>query len=206
MNRLILFDRIILPLPEKAIDRRLGYKKGVTQRNFSESVAARKYMDDALACIRLRGVALRTVIDERSDDKICFSPGKCFESRALADMLKSSSEVLIMAATAGSDIMDAIRRDTEGADVTRGVVLDATASEVVDAALDWIVSYFNQILRRENKAVTKSRFSAGYGDFALRHQLLIHEILQLENIGVSITDSFMLAPEKSVTAVAGIVG
>jgi len=101
--------------------------------------------------------------------------------------------------------MEAIQSDIGGRNATRGVVLDATASEVVDAGLDWIMGYFRQSLRREGKTLLNSRFSAGYGDFALENQRLIHRLLQMDRLKVTITESCLLVPEKSVTAVTGIV-
>lgn len=206
MKKIVTFDPVSISLPEKMIFRRLGYKTGVTRISALQNAEIKKYMADARSVIHLSGVALRLPIMERSDTQIKLQHEVTFHSRQLAAFLKESLEAIVMAATAGTEIMDAIGHDIAGENVTRGVVYDATASEMVDAALDWIVDYFNQMLRRENKAVTKSRFSAGYGDFPLINQLAIHELLHLENLGVTITDSFMLVPEKSVTAIAGIVG
>ncbi|HPV30603.1 MAG TPA: methionine synthase, partial [Deltaproteobacteria bacterium] len=59
-------------------------------------------------------------------------------------------------------------------------------------------------VRREGLAITSRRFSAGYGDFELENQRIMYERLRLGEIGVEITDSCILIPEKSVTAVAGI--
>ena len=73
-----------------------------------------------------------------------------FESRQLARFLANCNEIVLMGATAGREIMNAIKEDASGANVTRGIVLDAAASEIVDAALDWIMDYFKQSLRREN--------------------------------------------------------
>ena len=87
---------------------------------------------------------------------------------------------------------------------TRGVVLDAAASEITDAALDWIAGYFDQILRRERKRLLHARYSAGYGDLLLENQRTMHRLLTLEKIGVTITESCILIPEKSVTAITGI--
>ena len=101
--------------------------------------------------------------------------------------------------------MEAIQADIGGRNATRGVVLDATASEVVDAGLDWIMGYFRQSLRREGKTLLNSRFSAGYGDFALENQQLMHRLLQMDRLNVTITESCLLVPEKSVTAVTGII-
>ncbi|MBN1663610.1 MAG: methionine synthase [Deltaproteobacteria bacterium] len=206
MNKRSLFDPIIISAPEKEIYRRLGFKKGITQITALQKDEIHKYMDDAQLIIRLKGVAVRMPIVEKSAEYVRLKEDVTFESRQLAAFLSECSEAVLMAATAGESIMEAIRKDTSGGNVTRGVVFDATASEMSDAALDWIMSYLNQSMRREGKALTKSRYSAGYGDFSLTNQRTIYDLLHMEDIGVALTESFILMPEKSVTAIAGIPG
>ena len=109
-----------------------------------------------------------------------------------------------MGATAGDGVMESIRGDTEGEEMTRGVIVDAVASEMTDAALDWIAGYFNRFLTREPARLTKGRFSAGYGDFLLENQRTMYALLELGRIGVAINEHCILTPEKSVTAVMGI--
>jgi hypothetical protein len=110
-----------------------------------------------------------------------------------------------MGATGGTAIMEAIQEDMAGRNATRGVVLDAVASEIVDKGLDWIMDYFRRVLRREGKTLLNSRFSAGYGDFELENQRLFHRLLEMERLGVTITAGCLLVPEKSVLAVTGII-
>jgi len=66
------------------------------------------------------------------------------------------------------------------------------------------MDYFNQSLRRENRRLLGKRYSAGYGDLFLETQKVIYGLLQLDRIGIEITESCMLIPEKSVTAITGI--
>ena len=51
----------------------------------------------------------------------------------------------------------------------------------------------------------RPRFSPGYGDFSIFHQ---KELLQMtdasKQIGLTMTDGYMLTPSKSITAVIGI--
>ena len=47
----------------------------------------------------------------------------------------------------------------------------------------------------------KKRYSPGYGDFCLSHQKDILAMLGCAKIGLYATDSFMLVPSKSITAV-----
>ena len=109
-----------------------------------------------------------------------------------------------MGATAGNAIMEAIREKTNRQEMTAAVVYDATASEMADAALDWITGFINRQIRREGKTMLERRFSAGYGDFALENQKLIYDALRMDQIGVAISERFLLIPEKSVTALSGI--
>lgn len=50
------------------------------------------------------------------------------------------------------------------------------------------------------------RYSPGYGDLPLTNQKIIFDILNLERLGLRITERFMLVPEKSVIAIAGVEG
>jgi cobalamin-dependent methionine synthase I len=60
------------------------------------------------------------------------------------------------------------------------------------------------VLRREGRHLTSRRYSAGYADFVLENQAIFFRELELEKLGVQLTASFILVPEKSVTAIAGI--
>ena len=204
MNRLVFFDSIHVPTPEGDIYRRLGYRKGKTQLTAQQKEEAERYIEDALSLIDVKGAGIRIPVQERKPSKIVLSTGVTFESIHLSAFLEDCPEIVLMGATAGSDIVDAIRKDSAEDNLTRAVVLDAVASEIADAALDWIANYYNQELRRENKRLTQKRFSAGYHDFLLENQKIIYDILQLHRIGVRISERFILIPEKSVTAIAGI--
>lgn len=204
MKSVVFFDSINISVPGKEIFRRLGYRKGITRIGKGQKEVIEGYIEYALSLIHLRGAGRRISIKEKSFSNIVLSNGIVFESENLSKMIGDCEEIILMGATAGDDVIESIREDTEANQLTRGVVLDAVASEMVDASLDWIVDYFNRELRRENKRLTKNRFSAGYGDFILENQKKIYDILEFEHIGVKINENYILMPEKSVTAVAGI--
>jgi hypothetical protein len=204
MAPVLFFESISIPVPRKNIYRRLGFVKGVTDVPTSQREEIERYIGDASSLIHLKGAGLRMPITEIRGARIILPDGADFESRQLAKFIVNCNEIVLMGATAGREIMNAIEEDATGANVTRGIVLDAAASEIVDAALDWIVDYFNQSLRRENRKLLGKRYSAGYGDFFLEAQKAMYRLLQLDKIGIEITESCMLIPEKSVTAITGI--
>jgi len=204
MTPVIFFESISIPLPRKEIYRRLGFIKGVTEISSSQKEEIERFIQDALSLIHLKGAGLRMPVQEIKGARIILAEDVTFESNQLAALLRNCREIVLMGATAGNDIMKAIEEDAAGRNVTRGIVFDATASETVDASLDWIMGYFNRTLLRENRQLLKKRYSAGYGDLLLETQNTIYRLLQLDRIGIRITDSCMLIPEKSVTAVTGI--
>lgn len=204
MHSILFFDPIMIQAPRSKIYRRLGHRKNMTRLSPQQKAESEHFIDEALSIIHLKGAALRVSIRIEKDSQIILPEDIRFESRNLSGFLDHCREIIIMGATAGSDIMNAIQEDTSGRDITRGVVFDATASEMADAALDWLMAYFNRSLRRENKKLFQKRFSAGYGDFSLENQKAIHNLLHLDQLGIEITESCMLIPEKSVTAITGI--
>lgn len=204
MPSIVSFDSIPVNVPHEKILRRLGYHKGITSTAPHQMEEIKSYIDEALPLIKLKGRGLRLPIERRESTKLILPENDIFVSEKLVEFLADCMEIMIFGATAGHDIMAAISENAEGLNMTKAVVLDAVASELVDASLDWIMKYFNRILIREKRRLLRKRFSAGYGDFSLGNQKTIFRLLKLDEIGLALTDAFMIIPEKSVTAVTGI--
>ncbi len=200
----VFFNAIHLDVPAQAVYRRMGYRKGLTKITQEQEEEIRNTMIRAATLIELKGTALELPVEGINGEDIHLGSGVVLKSTGVAGMLKGSSGVLFMGATAGSRIMEGIRHESDTGNLARAVVLDAVASEMTDKALDWITGYMGRELLRRGKALSARRFSAGYGDFSLENQKSMYDNLRLWEIGVQMTDSFMLVPEKSVTALAGI--
>jgi len=204
-SSVILFHHIPIDIPRPQIYKRLGFRTDMTRLSDVRRQEVEAYIDDARSLIRLQGAARRLKILDIRDARIYLPQDLVLASRNLADFLAGCTELVLMGGTAGHEIMEAIRDDTTGDRMTRGIVLDAAASETVDHALDWIMDYFGRHLIRENKTLMKKRFSAGYGDLLLENQRIMYGLLEMERIGVELTESCILVPEKSVTAVTGVM-
>ncbi|UCD15526.1 MAG: methionine synthase [Candidatus Omnitrophota bacterium] len=205
MKDLIVFNSIPVSIPKDRVYKRLGYRRDKTRLSSQQRMEIEQYMQEFNNFIKLKGVAKRISIKEKNNLEVVLINDVTFESKHLAALLKDCLEVLFMGVTAGGQIIEQIQKDSSQGNLTKAVVFDAVASEVTDTSLDWICGYINQQLRRENKCLTRRRFSAGYGDFILENQKTLYNTLELKKLGVSITESYMLTPEKSVIAVAGIL-
>jgi len=204
MESVIFLEKISIDPPREEIYQRLGYKKRITEITTSQQKETDLFINEASSFISLKGALLRLAIRHNDGEKIILSGNLTFKSKKLSAFLGNCQEAVFMGATAGNAIMEAIKEKTREDNLSSAIVYDATASEMADAALGWIMNYFNQLIRREGKTLLPRRFSAGYADFNLENQKAIHELLQMNKIGVAITSEFILLPEKSVTAVSGI--
>jgi len=200
----MVFHTIRIAPPRQKIYQRLGFHLKVTQINAQQKQQTDNYIDEALSLIHLEGTAVRVPIIEWQKRSVALENQIQLASANLAAFLRNCNEVLIMGATAGEAIMQAIRNNLATDAVTRAMVFDATASEMTDGALDWLMDYTRRALVRERKGLLTRRYSAGYGDFALENQQILYRLLELADIGVRITKESILIPEKSVTAITGI--
>ncbi len=204
MDEIIIFDHVLIPLPKDRIYKRLGYRDNITKVRPTQKKEVDGYIKDALKLINLKAAARYIKVKKISSPVIRLSVNTEFSSNHLCGLLTGCQEALFMAATAGNKIIKAIQKDSLDKNIMRSVVFDAVASEMTDSGLDWLMEYFNKKLARKNKRLTRRRFSAGYGDFLLKDQKKIFELLKLKKIGVNINRDYFLIPEKSVTAVAGV--
>ena len=88
--------------------------------------------------------------------------------------------------------------------MARVVTLQACAAAMLEEYLDAWQEEEEKKLKTEGYYM-RPRFSPGYGDFSIEHQGMILRMLDTaKTIGLTMTDSSMLTPSKSVTAVLGL--
>jgi len=107
--------------------------------------------------------------------------------------------VILFAATLGTEADRLISR-SQILSVSRGSAMDAAASAMIEAFCD------EQIAALQEDGLTlRPRSGPGYGDLPLDFQRPLLSFLEADRrIGLSVTDSLMLTPTKSLTAIVGI--
>lgn len=125
------------------------------------------------------------------------------ESKNLSKNLQECEKIVLFAATLGSQ-PDLLMKRYTFTDMTRVAVLQATAAAIIEEYCDECQRKIEEE-QEKNKLYLRPRFSPGYGDFDIKHQQQMISILDCpRKIGLTLTDSFILAPSKSVTAVIGL--
>lgn len=129
--------------------------------------------------------------------------GVRIHSKNLSKNLKGCASVLVLGATLGIQV-DRLMKRYSYTDMAKVLVMQSCAAVMLEEELDHWQEKKEQEFLKENWYL-RPRFSPGYGDFSIEHQREILEMLQApKKIGLSMTDSSMLTPTKSVTAVIGM--
>lgn len=122
-------------------------------------------------------------------------------SSSLSELLSGADKAVIFAATVGISLDREIAR-LGARSPAKQLLADAFGTERVEALCDVFASYLEE---KYGKARVTRRFSAGYGDVPLALQSDLFAILECpKRIGLTLNDSLLMSPSKSVTAIIGI--
>lgn len=123
------------------------------------------------------------------------------QSQNLAKNLQGCKTVVLFAATLGVEI-DRLIAKYGRISPSKALFFQAIGAERIEALCD----AFCENIAKEKNMELKPRFSPGYGDLPLETQKEIFEILNCsKRIGLSLNDSLLMSPSKSVTAFVGLV-
>ena len=118
--------------------------------------------------------------------------------------LKDAKECAIMAATLGITVDNKIRI-MEKTNMTKSVILDSCATEFIEKVCDKAEGEIIELAKSKNYK-TNFRYGPGYGDLPIDIQGEIIRILNANKaIGLTTTDTSILIPRKSVTAIIGFL-
>ena len=117
--------------------------------------------------------------------------------------LAGCEKVLAISATIGPDIVEAITQHFDEGRYAHSVLLDAAATEAVEKTANALEKMLAPKIKGQGFAA-RWRFSPGYGDWPLEAQREFLPLTGAGKIGVTLTESMMLSPRKSITALIGL--
>ena len=117
--------------------------------------------------------------------------------------LDGCHSILLFAATVGLALDRLINRYAT-VSPTRSLFFQAIGAERIEGLCNTFVSEVSKQKSKEG-TVLRPRFSPGYGDLPLQLQTNIFEVLDCpRKIGLSLNQSLIMSPTKSVTALIGL--
>ncbi|MBE6533481.1 MAG: Vitamin B12 dependent methionine synthase activation subunit [Ruminococcaceae bacterium] len=117
--------------------------------------------------------------------------------------LRDSHSVIFFASTLGIELDRLIFKYSVLSPVT-ALLLEALGNERIEALCDLFCEDMRQTKLKMGETL-RPRFSAGYGDLPLEYQRRIFDLLDPPtHIGLTLNDSYLMSPSKSVTALIGV--
>ena len=179
--------------------RYMGYKHAQPdQQTFAllqDCLSELKNAVSYTACLCAISISVR-------DDEIDFGFLQ-IKSRDLSKNLSGCDRAVLFAATIGAGA-DRLIAKYGKIQPSRALILDALGSAAIEGWCNLLNEQVRAIAQKNNRFL-RPRFSAGYGDFpiAIQPQLLT-ALDARRKAGIYLTDSCMMLPTKSVSAVIGV--
>lgn len=125
------------------------------------------------------------------------------ESKDLYKVLKDCNKCILMAATLGMDIEKDIKKYSY-TELTKGIIIDSCGTTAIEEVCDKVQDEIKNTILKDGQYLT-FRYSPGYGDLPIEKNIEILNILNgQKEIGLTITNSGIMIPRKSVVAIIGI--
>lgn len=167
-----------------------------TDRGFSNELIE-KCRSDLMNYLSYKCAYVRIPVD-MSRENVCVFDFAEMKSRNLYNNLRGCREAFVLAVTCGSavDRYLARLRITSQAEY---FITDALASTAADSFCGRACDIMRGGLS------CKPRFSPGYGDLSLSVQpALLERLSARDTLGITLGDSLLMSPMKSITAIMGI--
>ena len=195
-KRIELFfeDARNVEISKKEVLRYMGYKAAVSEQEIKG--VYEECLEEYYAAVSYKCVLSESDISIK-DDTVQFE--FCtLQSKALSKNLSHCKKAYVFAATTGVGV-DRLLKKYSVLSPLKQIIIDAVASAGIEAWCDKI----NDILKERHN--TKHRFSPGYGGVPLCCQSQVLEFLDAQKkIGITLNSSFIMTPQKSVSAFVGI--
>ena len=122
------------------------------------------------------------------------------QGSAIKKHLAGCFEMAVMAATLGAAV-DRLIRTSQIRDMADALLLDCGASVLIEQICDNLQAQ----IKGQIKGFMTGRYSPGYGDLPIETQDTLIRLLDApRKIGLTVNQSHILIPRKSVTAILGI--
>lgn len=162
-------------------------------------------VDECLTEVRemLQYKVCYAILTTETDSNIISLPCGQIASRNLAKNLSGCDKAIIFAATIGIGI-DRLISKYSRLSPAKALCLQAIGAERVEALCNDFCEKMESEFQGKGEKL-RPRFSPGYGDLPLETQKMIFSLLDCpKRIGVTLGDTLLMSPSKSVTAFIGI--
>lgn len=201
-EKFLTFDDLHISMSD--IYMQMGY--GTTAPDHDIARMVEDMVNDIRTWLRARFVffvAYGTIDNEQSTVEVCTSGSKIRFSCSpiITRQLKGAEACAVFIATAGEEYQQFI--DDCADDILLTFIADAIGSVIAEACGDRMEETLQEQINKLNWNRT-NRFSPGYCGWHVREQQLLFPLFGSKTAGVTLTDSSLMMPIKSISGIIGL--
>ncbi|WP_324823333.1 hypothetical protein [Sinanaerobacter sp. ZZT-01] len=173
----------------------------VDLENLPEKYAAlvHKTRETAFIHFEIKGVYASKKLVEYRESEVVLEGGIQILSKMMPILFEKSTEVVFYAVT----VLGYLEEEKKEKSFMEQFFLDAWATAFAETGASWLKKHISEELAEFGWYAT-SAWSPGQHNFSLENQKPLFQVLEPEKIGLTLSDTLMMHPHKSVSGVFGI--
>ncbi len=171
-----------------------------------------EFLKEYLPLIRPKVLFQIVKVKCNAEGLIIENDGSLFQSRNLSEFFSNYNfqnqnydEMIIYVVTIGPGMDDEVKNLSQHGEVFDAYVLNGIGSGAAEMVANDLNLFMNDVVKSKDEQLQFKRFSPGYSDWNISDQKIIFNLLEPEkHIGVHLTDSYVMIPEKSTSGIIGL--
>lgn len=201
-----IIKEIKIKIIEQEVLRYLGYQKNLISKiNLDIKRIINKEITQIYSLMNGKGIYRFMKISSISQNGIMLIDHRYrfLVNRKIIDLLDNAEYLVLAVVTIGPEIEKAVQERFAKNLYVRAMALDAAGTVAVKTVGQWLNHFIEQGSFLEGHKLTRY-FEPGSGDWDIGEQKKIFQILKPEKIGVTLNDSCMMHPGKSLSWIRGM--
>lgn len=124
-------------------------------------------------------------------------------SHKICKLMEGAERIAIFVCSAGQGFSDYSGKYNRAGDYLKGYITDTLGSVLVEKSMDYIQSELEKQVQKEGMKIT-NRYSPGYCNWSIDDQNQLFSLLPPNQCEISLSDSCLMIPIKSVSGIIGI--
>jgi len=195
------FDQVTVKV-QNIVDA-MGYPKGAAPPEIVEMV--KNQLIESRHHVKLKCGFVRLPPDGISvkDGYIHLKNLTFHTQRIVSVPLSKMEEAALFVVTIGHQFDEWSRNTFKGEDALAGYIIDLVGSELAERTADWLENKIVTLAKEEGKKCS-NRYSPGYCGWSVAEQHKLFSFLPENFCGISLTETALMKPHKSVSGIIGI--
>ncbi|VAX15263.1 Methionine synthase activation domain [hydrothermal vent metagenome] len=206
MSKLTVIENLAFTIDPLRVMREMKIPHAKTLDDLDEKPLAdsiKKAIDRGYSLIHGKGIYKTFSLSRVTADVVeGDETGDLFKGAGMVKLLGECDFASLLACTIGPSLEAEVEKLQGEEEVTDAFALEMVGGWMADYMADRVDERIEREIKRKGYERTM-RFSPGYGDWELDNQPQLLGLLEAEKIGIKLTETNIMIPRKSVSAVIG---